>query len=76
MSEKERQRILHNLAPKDWDMRPLSIAHEMAELIQPIRDKGTGCDSGLGLGGADLWVIIQGVEYHIRIKPSGRDLSE
>lgn len=63
-------RIIHDLIPSDWDKRPISLAHELRNLLKSIADEGTNIDSGGGDGMADLWVTIDGVEYYIAIKPS------
>jgi hypothetical protein len=44
-----------------------SLALEIREFLQSIKDEGTAIDSGGGLGSADLWVKIQGDEYYISI---------
>lgn len=67
----DRRRILHELAPEQWDTAPLTIAQELRDMIvQALGDADKGCDSGGGDGIADLWPWIGGREYHIQIKPS------
>lgn len=63
-------KIIHDLIPIEWDKGPLSLAHELRELLKPIVDENTGIDSGGGDGIADLHPIIDGTEYHIQIKTS------
>lgn len=63
-------KIVHELVPADWDKGPLSLAHEIRNLLKSVVDDGTSIDSGGGDGVADLWPIIGGVEYHIAIKRS------
>lgn len=65
----KRVRMVHDIAPPNWDMGPLSVAHELRQLLKPVVDEGTNIDSGGGDGCADLWPIIGGIEYHIAIKP-------
>ena len=64
----EQVKIVHDLVPKEWDIGPLSLAHEIRNLLKPVVDEGRGIDSGGGDGIADLFPIIGGVEYHIQIK--------
>lgn len=63
-------RIIHDMLPAEWDSGPLSLAHEIRNLLKPVADEGTGIDSGGGDGMADLWVTIGGIEYLITIKRS------
>ena len=63
----KRVRIVHDLVPSDWNTGPLSLAHELRELLKPVVDEGTNIDSGGGDGIGDLWPIIGGVEYHVAI---------
>jgi hypothetical protein len=67
-----RVRKLHDHIPMDWDKNPLSLAHELREFLKSIVDAGTSIDSGGGNGCADLWPIIDGVEYHIAITSNRR----
>jgi hypothetical protein len=66
----KRVRMLHEIVPPDWNTGPLSLAHELRELLKNVVDEGTAIDSGGGDGIADLWPVIGGVEYHIQIKPA------
>lgn len=63
-------RIVHELMPANWDKGPMSLAHEIRNLLKPVVDEGTGIDSGGGDGMADLWATVDGVEYYIAIKRS------
>ena len=36
-------------------------------LLANLADPGTSCDTGQGLGHADLWVTVKGVEYLVSI---------
>ena len=60
-------RKLYDYIPSDWNKNPLSLAHELREFLKSVVDAGTSIDSGGGDGCADLWPIIDGVEYHIAI---------
>ncbi len=51
------------------DFNAYSLARELKEMLNSIKDEGTAIDSGGGAGGADLWVKVQGVEYAITIRP-------
>lgn len=68
----KRVRIVHNLIPSNWNKGPLSLAHELRQMLKAVVDEGTNIDSGGGDGIADLWPIIGGVEYHIQIKARAR----
>jgi hypothetical protein len=63
----KRVKIVHDLIPADWNKGPISLAHELRQMLKGIVDEGTGIDSGGGDGIADLWPVIGGVEYHIQI---------
>lgn len=56
----------------NWNKNPLSLAHELQEFLKSVVDAGTYIDSGFGDGCADLWPVIDGVEYHIAITVTGR----
>lgn len=68
----KRVRIIHELIPANWNKGPLSLAHELRQLLKPVVDEGTNIDSGGGDGCADLWPIIGGVEYYISITVKAR----
>lgn len=51
----KRVRIVHDLVPSNWDSGPLSLAHEIRQMLKSIVDVGTNIDSGGGDGIADLW---------------------
>lgn len=70
--EDKRVRIIHDLVPADWDQGPLSLAHELRQMLKSVVDAGTNIDSGGGDGIADLWPIIGGVEYYIQISAKRR----
>lgn len=59
-----------NMLPSSWDRKPFSLATEVREFLQTVKDEGTNIDSGCGDGFADLWVTMGGIEYYIAIKPS------
>jgi hypothetical protein len=63
-------KIVHDLLPPEWDNGPLSLAHEIRNLLKSVVDENTGIDSGGGDGMADLWATVGGVEYFITIKRS------
>lgn len=69
-NDADRQRMMMNLAPADWDARPMVLASEIRKFLLAIADEGTGIDSGGGDGRADLWVKIGGKEYFIQIAKS------
>lgn len=73
--ENERKRMMHSAIPADWDDKPMSLAHEIADLLKPVRDAGTSADSGGGNGMADLWVTVGGIEFFISIRRSNRQLA-
>ena len=66
----KRVKIVHNIIPADWDVGPISLAHELRQMLKAIVDEGTSIDSGGGDGLADLHPVISGVEYHIQIQRS------
>lgn len=68
-------RIVHDIFPSGWDAGPLSLAHEIRQLLKSVADEGTGIDSGGGDGCADLWVTIGGVEYHLAIERSKKQIA-
>lgn len=72
----DRARTIHDLIPPDWDQGPLSLAHELRQMLAGIVDAGTGIDSGGGDGTADLFPTVGGVEYHIAITAPGRFTSD
>lgn len=43
---------------------------------ETLRDNYTFVDSGYGLGSADLWVIVDGVEIYINMRPSNREMAK
>ena len=71
----KRVQIVHDIFPPDWDGAPMSLAHELRNLLKPIVDEGTGIDSGAGNGMADLWATVGGIEYFITIRRSNKALS-
>ena len=68
----KRVKIVHDMIPEHWDKGPLSLAHELRNLLKPVVDENTSIDSGGGDGMADLWATIDGVEYYIAIKRSAK----
>ncbi len=66
----KRARMVHGLIPSGWDKGPISLAHELRQMLKSIVDAGTNIDSGGGDGIADLHPVIGGIEYHIQIKTS------
>lgn len=69
----KRVRTVESLIPAEWDRKPLSLAHELRNMLKSVADEGTHIDSAGGDGCADLWVTVQGVEYYIAIKPSAKN---
>jgi hypothetical protein len=63
------EQTIHDLFYKG----PLGLRNKLEEFLETIVDAGTSIDSGFGdLSGcgndcADLWPVIDGVEYHIAI---------
>lgn len=51
-----------------------SLRDEIRELLTSVRDHGTSSDGGGGMGQADLWVTVQGVEYFITVRKSNSQL--
>lgn len=49
-----------------------SIRDEIRELTTCIRDHGTSSDGGGGMGKADLWLTVDGIEYFITVTRSLR----
>ena len=74
--KEERVRALMSLVPKDWDSRPLTLAHEIRRLLGSLKDEGTSIDSGGGDGSANLWVTVGGVEYYLTIIRSGQNKTD
>ena len=70
----KRHSIVARWLPDEWDRRPFSIATELRTLLATIKDEGTTIDSGSGDGHADLWVTVDGVEYHIAVRRSNLQL--
>jgi hypothetical protein len=68
----KRVQIVHDLIPPEWDKGPLSLAHELRQMLKGIVDEGTNIDSGGGDGMADVWATIGGREYYISITAKGK----
>jgi hypothetical protein len=51
-----------------------SLAHEIKGFLEAVKDQGTRIDSGTHLtdGYSELWVTVQGVEYNVRVAPTGK----
>lgn len=47
-----------------------TLAKEILDFLNTIKDEGTEIDSGGGFGGSDLWVTIGGEEFIIQVKKS------
>jgi hypothetical protein len=62
--------IMNATMPNDGTREAYSLALEIKGFLQSVKDADTSIDSGGGLGEADLWVKVQGVEYHISVKRS------
>ena len=73
MTEKRHKKILH-IAPREWDMRPMGLVGELKALLDAIKDAGTEIDTGTGNGNADLWVMVDGIEFYINVRRSNRQL--
>jgi len=72
--EDKRHHISAGLRPIEWDTRPASLASEIRGFLKTVRDEGTPIDSGGGDRYADLWVTVQGVEYHITVSKSRKQV--
>jgi hypothetical protein len=57
-----------DLAPSDWDTRPLRFVARLKDLLAGIADGEI--DTGGGDGSADLWVSVDGIEFYINVRPS------
>lgn len=44
------------------------VMREMCDLLKPMYDEGTTPDTGAGLGSADMWIKVGGIEYVITVK--------
>lgn len=58
----------------DYPRDAASLRDEISELLNSVRDHGISSDTGGGMGQADLWVTVQGVEYFITIRKSNNQL--
>lgn len=56
--------------------QPVTIAHEIAQLLRSIKDEGTEIDTGSGMGGADLWITSGGVEWFITVRKSDYQIAK
>lgn len=63
--------LVRELMPKQ-EFTAYSLAMELRQMLNAIKDEGTNIDSGAGFGGADLWVKVQGVEYSIHVEPTAK----
>ena len=72
----ERVRVVEDLVAglSGWDRGPLSLIHELREMLKSIIDHGTEIDSGGGDGMADLWAKVQGIEYYMTVRRSNAQL--
>jgi hypothetical protein len=64
--EDKRHKMIHKMAPSEWDRRGAVLATEIREWLQAALGVER-CDSGLGPDGGDLWPVIDGVEYLISV---------
>lgn len=76
MSEQERMRQVMDMAPADWDRKPISLAYEIRGFLETVKDEGTSIDSGTDGTSGDLWVTIQGIEYFITMRKSNAQLAK
>ena len=58
----------------DYPLDAASLRDEISELLNSVRDNGTSSDTGGGMGQADLWVTVQGVEYFVTVRKSNNQL--
>ena len=72
----ETKRRLHDILPPDWDNGPISLVHEMCQLLKPIADQGTSMDTGTMDGEADMIISVGGVEYFIIVRRSNAQLAK
>ena len=47
------------------------LSDELREWLEAKADAGTSIDSGGGFGCRDLWVMVGGHEFHVRITDKG-----
>ena len=68
-SDKRHNLVAHMLSDMmdDKTKQAFSLAGEIRTFLHSVKDEGTNIDSAGGLGGADLWVKVQGVEYLIQV---------
>lgn len=72
---KDRDKHVFDIASTNgFDLRGLSLAHEIRSFLENLKDSGTSIDSGTGPRTADLWVKIGGVEYFVTVGPSNSQL--
>lgn len=60
----------------DYPLDAASLRDEISDLLQTVRDHGTVSDTGGGMGQADLWVTVQGVEYFVTVRKSNNQLAK
>ncbi|MCK1281495.1 hypothetical protein IVB46_40385 [Bradyrhizobium sp. 61] len=76
MSEQERMRKVMDMIPEGWDKKPISLAYEIRDFLENVKDAGTSIDSGTDGSCGDLWVTIQGTEYFITMRKSNKQLAQ
>lgn len=55
----------------DPDLEQMMVARDkIRTALEAITDTGSVIDSGAGMGSADLWPKIDGVEYYVEIRRS------
>jgi hypothetical protein len=68
MTEQDRSNALARKAlPGEWDQGPFNLADELRQMLKSVVDQGTSVDCGSGNGFADLWPVIEGVAFHVRV---------
>lgn len=51
-----------------------TVAHEIMNFLDTVKDQGSEIDTGSGMNESDLWVSIGGIEWIITIKKSNAQL--
>lgn len=53
-----------------FDLDNFTMINVLRAVLEPIKDAGTGMDSGGCADSADLWITVGGKEYYIQIQKS------
>ena len=67
----------------EFDGSKLNYPGDAAQVRDLIKDQmqtqvdfGSAMDTGGGMGSADLWLVIDGAEYLVNVKPCGQSASK